>query len=127
MRFLPLLLAVWPLQSLAETPLSAEAFEGHVTGKTITYTLDGTVFGIEEYMQDRKVRWSVAADLCQYGTWYPDGDNICFVYGVDGPPRCWTFWLRDGTLVALFDGGGIELQESAISDKGLPCAPQVGV
>mgnify|MGYP007056300764 CR=1 FL=1 len=37
--------------ALAETPITPEAFEAHVTGKTITYRQFESVFGIEEYLK----------------------------------------------------------------------------
>lgn len=131
MRLLPVILALWPLQALAETPLSAEGFEAHVLGKTVTYSRLGSLFGIEEYLDNRQVRWSVAPNLCQYGTWYPQDDDICFVYEDDPIPHCWTFWLKDGALRAApadDDGSGFELVESDATTQGLACpGPDVGV
>lgn len=123
-------LALLATPVLAETPMTAAAFEAHVTGKTITYRQFDTVFGTEEYLPDRKVRWSVSPDLCQYGSWYPQGDDICFVYEYDPTSHCWTFWLRNGGLVALSTDGvaGEELYEAQSSDQPLPCpGPEVGV
>ncbi|MGL4236267.1 hypothetical protein [Tabrizicola sp.] len=119
-----------PAVGFAETPITAEEFEAHVTGKTITYHQAGGFFGTEEYLEDRKVRWSIAPDHCQYGTWYPSGEDICFVYEYDPNPACWTFWLRDGALVALSVNGlpGGELYEVEANDDPLPCpGPDVGV
>lgn len=124
------LAALLAAPALAETPMTAEQFAAHVTGKTITYRQFDYVFGTEEYLPDRKVRWSVSPDLCQYGSWYPQDDDICFVYEYDPVPHCWTFWLKDGTLVALSTDGapGQELFEAAASDQPLPCpGPEVGV
>ncbi len=118
------------IPALAETPITPEVFEAHVTGKTLTYRQFGTLFGIEEYLPDRKVRWSTAPNECQYGSWYPQGENICFVYEYDPTPACWTFWMKDGALVALSTSGiaGEELHEVDASDQGLPCpGPDVGV
>lgn len=115
---------------LGDTPISADAFQAHVTGKTITYSQFGSPFGTEEYLPDRRVRWSTAPDQCQYGTWYPQDDDICFVYDHDPVPHCWTFWLKDGALVALSTDNlpGTELYEVASTDKPLPCpGPEVGV
>ena len=127
----PLLLAlVLAAPALAETPLTPEGFEAHVTGHTLTYRQYGTVFGIEEYLPDRKVRWSTAPNECLYGSWYPQDDDICFVYEYDPTPACWTFWLKDGALVALSTNGlpGEELHEVDASTQGLPCpGPDVGV
>ncbi|MCC6520108.1 MAG: hypothetical protein WAT35_08385 [Tabrizicola sp.] len=115
--------------AFAEPPITAPEFEAHVTGKTLTYQQYTSVFGIEEYLPDRKVRWSTAPNECQYGSWYPQGDAICFVYEYDPTPACWTFWLRNGALVALSTDGvaGEELHEVQASDQGLPCpGPDVG-
>ena len=140
MRSLALILTVLPLQALAETPLpetplpetplTAAEFESHVLGKTVTYADSAGVYGIEEYLTDHMVRWSVAPELCQYGTWYPEGDNICFVYEDAPDPSCWTFWLRGNALTALQVNAplGSELHEVAANDQGLPCpGPDVGV
>jgi hypothetical protein len=127
---LPALAALAALPALAETPLSAEAFEAYVTGQTITYQQFDFIFGIEEYLPGRQVRWSVAPDLCQYGIWYPQDDDICFVYEDDPTPHCWTFWLRGGALVALSVTAlpGAELTEIDRTDRGLSCpGPDVGV
>lgn len=114
----------------AETPITAAEFEAHVTGKTVTYQQYGAIFGIEEYLEGRKVRWSVAPNECQYGSWYPQDDYICFIYEYDPTPACWTFWLRDGALVALSLSAdpGAELHETARDQTPLPCpGPDVGV
>ena len=127
---LSLALAAVATAAPAQTPLTAEEFEAHVTGKTITYRQSGNLFGIEEYLPDRKVRWSVAPDECQYGTWYPQDRSICFVYEYDPTPHCWTFWIEDGALVALSDSGipGPELHEADRNDTPLNCpGPDVGV
>lgn len=116
--------------ALAETPLTAEEFEAHVTGKTITYQQYTNVFGIEEYLPGRKVRWSTSPDECLYGSWFAEADKICFVYEYSPTPICWTFWLKDGALVALSENGiaGEELHEVDASDQGLPCpGPDIGV
>ena len=115
--------------ALAQTPLTAEGFEAEVTGQTITYSQFGGIFGIEEYLPGRQVRWSVAENLCQYGSWYPEGENICFVYEYDPSPHCWTFWLEEGRLHALLanDLPAAPLTESARSATPLSCpGPDVG-
>lgn len=116
--------------AFAEPPITAPEFEAHVTGKTLTYQQYEGVFGIEEYLEGRKVRWSTAPNECLYGTWYPQGENICFVYEYDPNPACWTFWMEGGALVALSTSGlpGEELHETNASNQGLPCpGPDVGV
>lgn len=130
MRCLTLALLILAAPALAETPITPEAFETHVTGKTITYRQFDSVFGVEEYLEGRKVRWSVEPNECQYGSWYPEADNICFVYEYDPTPSCWTFWLRDGALVALSvtAAPGEELHEVQSDTQPLPCpGPDIGV
>jgi hypothetical protein len=127
---LAVLLGLLPTIAAAETPITPEQFEAHVTGKTVTYGQANSLFGIEEYLPDRRVRWSTAPDRCLYGSWYPKDDDICFVYEYDPTPACWTFWLRNGALVALSTNGvpGEELHEMAADDRPLPCpGPEVGV
>lgn len=123
------LLASLPLAAVAETPMTAEAFDAYVTGKTLTYSQFGQIFGTEEYLADRKVRWSVAANTCQYGSWYPQGENICFVYEYDPTPHCWTFWQGANGLTALSVemAPGAELSEVNQTDTPLSCpGPDVG-
>jgi hypothetical protein len=123
-------LATFALPATAQTPLTAEEFEAHVTGKTVTYRQQGSIFGIEEYLPGRKVRWSVAPGECQYGSWYPQDRSICFVYEYDPEPHCWTFWKEDGTLVAQSDTGipGFELYETDRNETPLACpGPDIGV
>jgi hypothetical protein len=129
MRALVLGLCACASTALAGPPLDADGFSAHVTGKTITYQQAGNLFGIEEYLDNRRVRWSVGENLCQYGIWYPKDQAICFEYEGDPVAHCWTFWLQDGALVALSVLGqpGDELYESARSDTPLACpGPDIG-
>jgi hypothetical protein len=129
MKPILLALALVAAPAVAQTPLTAEEFDAHVTGRTITYSQFGNIFGIEEYLADRQVRWSVAENLCQYGSWYAEGEAICFVYEYDPTPHCWTFWLEGGTLRALSvnDLPGAELTEVERTDTPLSCpGPDVG-
>lgn len=131
MRLTALLaLLLLPLPALAETPMTAAEFDAYVTGKTLTYSQFGTIFGIEEYLPGRKVRWAFTEDICQYGTWYEEAGNICFVYEYDPTPHCWRFWREGDGLKALSvnDAPGSELSEVAQTDQPLSCAgPDVGV
>jgi hypothetical protein len=129
MRTLLLAFTLAPGLALADAPITASEFESHVTGHTVTYRQFGSIFGIEEYLEGRKVRWSTAPGECQYGSWYPEGENICFVYEFDPTPACWTFWMRDGALVALSTEAapGAELYETARDQTPLPCpGPDIG-
>ncbi|WP_128254474.1 hypothetical protein [Falsirhodobacter deserti] len=113
----------------AQSPLTAEAFEEYATNRTLSYASDGRVFGTEQYLPGRRVVWAFQGEQCQYGRWYPQDEQICFVYET-GEPQCWTFW-HDGTgLSARFmnEPAGTELSEVSRSEKPLFCpGPQVGV
>lgn len=114
----------------ANPPISIEEFDAHVIGRTLTYSQYGQIYGIEEYLPGRKVRWKFAEDLCQYGSWHAKGDLICFSYEYDQTEHCWQFWREGDGLKALSttDQPGDELSEVAQSDRGLNCAgPDVGV
>lgn len=125
------LAALPSLPARADRAITPEEFEAHVTGKTLTYAQFGEVFGIEEYLPGRKVRWQFSQDICQYGSWYPkEGGLICFVYEYDPDEHCWSFWKEGDILRALSvnDAPGSELTEVRQSDQGLACpGPDVGV
>ena len=114
----------------AEEPLTPEAFEAYTTGKTLTYSDRGIDFGVEEYLPNRRVRWSFLDGECQDGMWYPAGELICFVYDDFPVPQCWTFYREPGGLRALFmnDPEETELFETRTSDAPMMClGPKIGV
>jgi hypothetical protein len=127
----PLLaLLVAPVPALAETPLTGAEFEAETTGEILTYDYGGGLFGTEEYLEGRRVRWAFDGDLCIYGIWYQSGDQICFEYENDPNPACWLYFLEDGKVRGRYmgSGGGWEIVESARDGGPLPCAgPDVGV
>ena len=118
------------LPASAETPLTAEAFDAATVGQTLTYDYGNGIFGTEEYLTDRRVRWAFEGDLCIYGDWYQDDDQICFIYENDPTPACWLYFLDNGKVRGRYmgEGGGWEIVESARDGGPLPCAgPDVGV
>lgn len=131
-RLVPiLLLALAPaLAAAGENPIGAEEFERIVTGKTFSYAAGGVAYGAEDYLEDRRVRWSFLDGECTEGTWYVSGEQICFVYDDIPGPQCWLFYLRGGRLTAEFAGasGGSELYETSREEEPLYCkGPRVGV
>jgi hypothetical protein len=75
--------------AFAEPPLTAEEFDTLTKGRAMNWIEFGTVYGIEEYLPDRQVRWSALGDDCKLGHWYADGPAICFQYEDDLEPDCW--------------------------------------
>ena len=128
------LLALAPALAGAESPspapMSAAEFDAYATGKTLTYSQYGEIFGTEEYLPNRRVRWQVTGDICQYGRWYEKGGLICFTYEYSEGEHCWSFWHEDGGLKALSvdDPPESELSEVKDATRGLTCPePDVGV
>jgi hypothetical protein len=114
----------------AQTLLTGQEFEAYATGKTLTYAANGQVYGVEQYLPNRRVRWAFVDDTCRIGHWYESKGEICFVYEDDGTPQCWTFQLTDGKLMARFvsDLPATELNEVNQTTTPLACTgPDVGV
>lgn len=131
MRYLvAILLALAPLPALSETPLTAQEFEARVTGKTLTYSAGGGAYGMEEYLEGRRVRWSFLDGECQEGRWFVSGGHICFVYDDMPEPQCWRFYSDGGRILARFENDPMqtELYETAKSNEPMMClGPKVGV
>jgi hypothetical protein len=114
----------------AQSAMSAEEFERYTTGKTLYFFSQGEAYGVEEYRENRRVTWSFLDGKCKEGVWYPQGDQICFVYEDNPTPQCWTFYREAGGLRALFEGRetGTELYEAGEADEPMMClGPDVGV
>lgn len=118
-------LALIAAPAFAEVPLSAEAFEAYVTGKTLIYSDRYGPFGIEEYLPDRKVRWSYLDGECEEGMWYAAGSQVCFVYESIPTPQCWQFFQGDGGLAARFENNpeALEVYQTGETDEPLYCPP----
>jgi len=128
---LPLLLAASPLLAL-DGPMSAAQFDAYSNGKTFYYGAGGEAYGVEEYMDDQRVRWSFLDGECKEGRWYEEKAGlICFVYDdTPGEPQCWSFYLGPQGLVARFenDPERTELYEVQNSEEPMMClGPKVGV
>lgn len=112
-------------------PMTAEEFEAHVTGRTLTFHFEGQPYGVEQYLPGRRVLWAFIDDECQEGVWYPRADMICFAYDVNPEEQCWHFFATENGLRGVFvgpDGPGTELYEVQNAPGGLSCkAPGVGV
>lgn len=116
--------------ALAQTPMTAEEFDAYATGKTLDYYEGGEVFGREVYLPGRKVRWAFTADECKLGRWFPQDDQICFLYEGDPEPKCWRIWPDGDGLAASYatDTPDIPPRDVRQTDEPLACpGPDVGV
>jgi hypothetical protein len=114
----------------AAEPMTGAQFEAYVTGKTLYFGQNGQAYGVEEYLDDRRVRWSFLDGKCKDGVWYEDRDMICFVYEDNPTPQCWTFFKESGGLRAIFenDPTATTLYEAQQNDEPMVClGPEVGV
>ena len=127
-RSLPVLLFL-ACPAAADVPVSAAEFEAFATGKTLTYSLGGTVYGAEQYLPGRRVVWAFKGQQCRKGFWYEEAGQVCFVYEDDPAAQCWTF-RRDGSgLQAQFSGDPEGAEPSQVQESApLTCAgPDLGV
>lgn len=126
-----LALTLWATPALAQSPMSAEAFENYATGKTLVYSESGMPYGAEQYLPGRRVIWTFLDGGCRTGAWYQRADQICFRYDhAPGNPQCWTFFRSDDGLTARFenDPQARVLVEVEQSPEPLVCpGPKVGV
>ncbi len=131
MRYILSLLALLlaPVLHAAE-PMSPSEFDAYTTGKTLFYGQSGAPYGAEIYMENRRVRWSFLDGECKDGHWYPEDEEICFVYEDRPDPQCWVFYLESGGIVAEFRGeqSQPELYEARdIGEEMLCLGPRIGV
>jgi hypothetical protein len=129
MRLAHLLLLLTATPAFADPPLSAEAFDALTLGRTMTWAEFGTVYGVEQYLEGRRVRWTVLGDDCKAGHWYPSDDQICFQYEDDPAPDCWTITLNSPGMIARYAGTPPEAEPVAVEETTEPMAcfgPEVG-
>lgn len=127
----PTLLTILLATSLnAQTPMGATEFEAYTTGKTLYYGYGSTPLGGEEYLPNRRVRWSILDGKCSDGYWYPDGAMICFLYEGSADPQCWSFYQNDAGLTAQHENSPSQRRVSELkaTDQPLHClGPEIGV
>lgn len=109
--------------------MTAAEFDAYTRDKTFFYANRGAPYGAEEYLANRRVIWSFLDGTCEIGSWYEQGEQICFIYENKPDPQCWSFRHSSGGLVAQFenDPTQIELYEMRNSQEPLDCpGPDVG-
>jgi len=129
MRLAFALLVLSVLPASAQTLMTAAEFERYATGKTLTYAQDGVVFGTEQYLPNRRVRWAFSGGECIEGAWYEDAGLICFVYDSEPNPQCWSFMHDASGLHARFNGDPATTALSEVEQTTTPliCAgPDIG-
>lgn len=130
MKHVLIALALSATSAFAQTPMTAEEFEAYTAGKTLYFGSQGKAYGAEQYLDNRRVRWSFLDGQCNEGVWYEDQGLICFLYENRTDPQCWSFVRNGDGLTALFqdEPGNTELYEATQSDEPMMClGPDVGV
>jgi hypothetical protein len=115
--------------AIAEPLLTAEDFDALTQGRTMTWSEFGTVYGVEQYLPNRQVRWTVVGDDCKAGHWYPDGKAICFQYEDDLAPDCWEISASGTDLLARYTTNPPETDPVVVTETTEPLAcfgPKVG-
>lgn len=95
--------ALAPAALADDLPLTAEAFEAFVEGKTFDTHDDSGRYGVETFLPNRRAIWRDGGQ-CLEGSWRPEGDQICFDYQGDLQPYCWTYHDRGEWLMAWYEG-----------------------
>lgn len=114
------ILALLASPVLAESPVTADEFETYVTGRTLTFSVNGQSYGIERYLPNRQVLWSFMDGQCSSGTWYPDQSNICFKYDFRDAPQCWEITKSGDVMQAIFVGEPVDINRYEIIEDGEP-------
>ena len=109
------------------TPMTPEAFEEFAEGQTLSFSLGGVPYGMEQYLPGRRVIWAFVGEECREGDWFPIGQQICFEYD-DEPGRlhCWTFYEGPEGLVARSEGMGSHVRVERSSEPMICPGPEVG-
>ncbi len=127
-HLIPLCLLAAP--ALAQGIMSAEEFDSYTRGKTLYYGFDGQAYGVERYLDGRRVIWSFLDGKCKEGVWYEEAGQICFIYEDRLDPQCWTFSRGGGGLIARFENTAdpTEIYDAQDIGEDMLCyGPDVGV
>jgi hypothetical protein len=96
------LLALAPVvqAAQAQTMMTADEFDAWSLGKTLDFANSSGVFGSEEYLPGRQVRWAGMDGQCMHGHWFGGDQMICFAYEQDSRLHCWTLWREGDSVTA---------------------------
>lgn len=119
--------------ALADPLLTAEEFDALTLGRTMTWAVEGSVYGVEQYLPNRRVRWTELGTDCKLGHWYAEGDAICFLYEDDylgdPTPACWQIGLSGSGMQARYLSDPPEAPPAIVEETAeeMPCfGPEVG-
>jgi hypothetical protein len=129
-RRLALAVCLAAAPALAEPSLTAEAFDALTQGRTMTWSEFGQVYGVEQYLPDRQVRWTVLGDDCITGHWFVRGPEICFLYEDNPTTHCWDITLGGTGMLAHYSSkpSGTAPVEVTETTEPMACfGPRVGV
>jgi hypothetical protein len=134
MRLALALCAVLAGPASGETPMTGAEFQAHVGTNTFSYLYSNCVHGIADYGPGRTLRWAFEGDVCINGTWFEDGDQLCFAFEDGTLSACWHFYKDDNrlrghaTVLGSGDQADIDIFEVSHTDQPLTCpGPDVGV
>lgn len=103
MRIFAICFSLLSCPALAEAPMTAAAFEDYVTGRIVSFGTEGNPgFGVEQYLEGRRVIWSTGDGTCTNGVWYESKGDICFRYDNDPEPKCWAIYRENDGIRAVF-------------------------
>jgi hypothetical protein len=103
MRYLTLSILLCATPAIADRPMNAAEFEAHVSGRIVSFGTQGNPgFGVEQYLDGRRVIWSPGDGTCTNGVWYESKGDICFRYDGDPEPKCWAIYQEGTGLRAVF-------------------------
>lgn len=105
---LALVALLLPAPALAQQVIQPGDFAALAEGHTLHFSRDGAPFGAEQYFPGRRSLWRYAGGECETGTWWDEGDLVCFDYGDGFPPQCWRFRRSGGEITATLVEQGVE-------------------
>lgn len=113
----------------AESLMSVAEFEAWSTGKTLIYAQDGVILGSEQHLPGRQTLDADVDGPCVEGTWFADGDAVCFIYAAYEGTHCWHFWRDGGEVMAKPLNAGADSSAYTVTADPAPmdCSPAVGV
>ncbi len=130
MKLLTLAIALFlALPALAEEIVTPQEFEALSTGKTLYFSREGQLFGVEQFYKRHRSTWQFADGNCDDGVWYADRGYICFQYTKKPEAQCWHFLKTDKGYSARAEGSPPEsdLFLESVDQEPLNCkGPDVG-